>query len=263
MRAVIFLFIFFAAFNAPLFAQNNSDDLKLFDSVSVNASLTDSCEHLLNRLDMLTIETFQKPETVGYLVIHGGRDPVKNNFLERYFVGYRDLRKIDKDRFVILTAKSEGNLRIDFWLSKNGQTTPNVKTELFSFTLPDGEKPIPFMRETVKIVKTDQQWNYLNTVCAACCIDVFNPDFLAEYLKSNPQHNAQIRIYGRSRSHTKILEKLVRDEILKSNISPNRFRISYRGIGKGIAQYPKNYAKIEIEIVPQNSRYTKAEMVLQ
>lgn len=246
MKFVLIVIIFLTFFVKINFSQETQENLPLFDSVSVF-----NCEDLLSRLDGFTITIGQNPNSVGFVVIYDNNNPIDNKFLERYIRSYSELRKIDKNRFKVLSAKSEQGKRIDFLISQNGSKEPNIKEENFSFVLPKTEKPILFIRDWVVIEKIDGKLTY-SSECPACCIKRINLDFLAEFLNANPQLNTQIKIYGKSRNYIKKLEKLVRDELINDyKISVNRFQISYQGKDEGIAQLQKNNAIIEIEFIPQ------------
>lgn len=246
MKLAIIIFVFLVFFNNASFSQENQKDLQLFDEFSVF-----NCEELLSRLDNFSVTLYQNPNAIGYVVIYDNGSSIDNKFLERYLLKYRGLRKIDENRFVILTTNLQQNKRIDFWVSQNGITKPNIKEENFSFLLPKTEKPILFVGDWVEIVKIDGKLEY-SSYCPACCINDLNLYFLAEFLNANSQFNAFIKIRGKSRFYTQKLEKLVRDELTKDyRIESKRFRISYQGIDEGIAQLPKNNATIEIEFIPQ------------
>ncbi|HMS43054.1 MAG TPA: hypothetical protein PKE69_22690 [Pyrinomonadaceae bacterium] len=206
----------------------------------------------MSRLDGFAVSIMQNPNAVGFVVIYDNNNPIDNKFLEKYIRVYAELRKIDKNRFRVLSAKFEKGKRIDFWVSQNGFSAPNIKEETFSLVLPKAEKPILFVNDWVVIEKIDGKLTYSGE-CPACCINRIDLDLLADFLNANSQVNARIKIYGKSRKYTKILEKLVRDELINDHkISSNRFQISYQGKDEGIAQLPKNNTSIEIEFFSQN-----------
>lgn len=246
MKFFLIIFIFIISLFKITFSQETKEDLQLFDSVSVF-----NCEDLLSRLDGFAVSIMQNPNSVGFVVIYDNNNPIDNKFLEKFIRNYSEFRKFDKNRFKILSAKSEQGKRIDFLINPNGSKQPNIKVANFSFVLPKTEKPILFIRDWVVIEKIDGNLTYFGE-CSACCIKRIDLDFLADFLNANPQLNTQIKIYGKSRNYTKKLEKLVRDDLINNyKISVNRFQISYQGKDEGIAQLPKNNAIIEIEFVPQ------------
>lgn len=246
MKFFLIVFIFIISFFKVTFSQETKEDLQLSNSLSIF-----NCEELLVSLDGLAIGVNQNPNSVVFIVIYNNNNPIDNKFLERYFRFYFEVRKLDKTRFKVLFAKFEQGKRIDLWISQNGFSAPNIKAETFSLILPKAEKPILFVRDWLVIEKIDGKLTYVGE-CPACCIDRIDLDLLADFLNANSQVNARIKVYGKSRKYTKILEKLVRDELINDHkILSNRFQISYQGKDEGIAQLPKNNTSIEIEFVPQ------------
>lgn len=240
-----FLFLIFA-FGISAFAQEIQTDLRVFHSFSEY-----NCEGLLANLDNFGVELGQNPNAKGYVVIYGADDSIRNKFLERYVYDYRDSRKIDKNRFVIIPAKANPDFKVEFLVSKSGNEKPGVAKEPFSFLLTNTGKPVMFVRETVEVAKIDGEWHYTGD-CAACCIESYYSDFLAEYLKANPQLNAQIRLSGKSKDHKEKLASLIREELVtKYEISSNRFLIRYVGFDQGIVNLSKSLVTIEIDFVPQ------------
>ena len=243
---ITFLLVLFVFGNIAA-AQENQGDLQIFDSFSEY-----NCEELLSRLDALAINGLSKnPNSKGYVVIYGADDSIRNKFLERYINDYRESRQIDKNRFVIIPAKANPNFKVEFLLSKSGSQKPNVAPEPFSFVLTQTGKPVMFVRETVEVAKKDGEWHYHGN-CPACCIESYYSDFLAEYLKANPQLNAQIRLSGKSKDHKEKLASLIREELVtKYEISSNRFLIRYVGFDPGIINLSESLVTIEIDFVSQ------------
>ncbi len=248
MKLTITFLLLLFTFGKFAAAQGESkSDLQIFDSFSDY-----NCEVLLSRLDALTVDGLgQNPNSKSYVVIYGADDSIKNKFLERYVNDYRESRKIDKNRFVIITTKAKPEFKVEFLISKSGKEKPNVSEEAFSFALTKTGKPLMFVRETVEVVKKDGEWHYYGD-CPACCIESYYSDFLAEYLKANPQLNAQIRISGKSKDHKEKLASLIREELVtKYEVSSNRFLIRYVGFDPGLVQLSQSLVTIEIDFVPQ------------
>jgi len=247
MKLIITFLLLLFAFGKTAYAQENQSDLQVFDSFSAYA-----CEDLLSRLDAFAINGLgQNQNAKGYVVIYGADDSIKNKFLERYINDYRESRKIDKNRFVIIPTKSAPDFKVEFLISKSGKTKPNVTEEAFPFVLTKSDKPVMFVRETVEVVKREGKWHYYGD-CPACCIESYYSDFLAEYLKANPKLYARIKIYGRSKDLKEKLASLIREELVtKYEVSSNRFLIRIEEIDQGIAGLPPNLATIEIDFVSQ------------
>src|SRR6476660_8277667 len=142
MKLTITFLLLLFVFGKTVVAQQNQSDLQLFDSVSAY-----TCEDLLSRLDAFVVNGLgQNQNAKGYVVIYGADDSIKNKFVERFVVGYRESRKIDKNRFVIIPAKSATDFKIEFLLSKSGKIKPNVTEEDFPFVLTRSDKPVMFVR---------------------------------------------------------------------------------------------------------------------
>jgi hypothetical protein len=246
MKITLTFLLLLFVFGKTAAAQENQNDLRVFDSLSEY-----NCEILLSRLDYFAVELGKNPNSKGYVVIYGADDSIRNKFLERYVFGYRDLRKIDKNRFVIIPTKASPDFKVEFLISKSGNVKPNVAEEPFSFVLTKTGKPVMFVRETVEVAKLEGEWHYSGE-CPACCIESYYSDFLAEYLKANPQLNAQIRLSGKSKDHKEKLASMIREELVtKYEISSNRFLIRYVGFDQGIVNLSKSLVTIEIDFVPQ------------
>lgn len=242
---ITFLLVLFA-FGKIATAQESQNDLRIFYSFSEY-----DCENLLATLDNFVYELRLNSNSKAFVVIYGADDSIRNKFLERYVNDYRDSRKIDKNRFVIIPAKANPNFKVELLVSKSGNEKPKVEQEPFSFVLTKSGKPVMFVRETVEVMQKEGKWHYFGN-CRACCIESYYSDFLAEYLKANPQLNAQITISGKSKDHKEKLASLIREELLSNyEISSNRFLIRYVGIDPGIVGLSKSLVTIEIDFVSQ------------
>ena len=238
------LIILFACFQ-NYFGQENKDNLFLFDSM-----VEPECEYLLHHLNYLVIETLKNSDSVGYVVIHGGANPVQNKFYELYIKDY--LSKSDqKNRFVVITTKQPvDKIKIDLLMSRNADTKPVVTAEDFKYKLAKTDKPVFFGQEFGELAKIDENWTFLGG-CAACCFRTTSPYLLSEFLKSNPQLNADIKIYVATKKQFKQLEKNFTDEAVSEyEIPRTRLKISYGGQFSVNYQLPENNASIEIKLVP-------------
>lgn len=91
-------------------------------AVLVDSANQLSCEDLLSRLDFLSVELNKTSDSVIYVAIHGGLNSIDNNFYKKFIESYSRNRRLDKNRFVILTTQGTGDFKIDFWLSKKGKS---------------------------------------------------------------------------------------------------------------------------------------------
>lgn len=204
------------------FSQEKQSNLVLFDS-----AYEPNCELLLNRLDYLAVEIKKNPNAVGYIVLYGSSNEVENAFYKKAIIGYFNFRRFDEEYLSLITANNSEKLKIEFWISKDG-TKPNVADEKFSYVLPQTNKPILFVRDTIEVAKNGGNLTYFS-ICE-CCISNFNLDFLAKFLEFNPNLIAQINIYNKTKKGASKLEKLILNKAVReSGISINRIKTNYRG----------------------------------
>lgn len=238
------LTILLACFQICL-GQKKQENLTLLDSV-----VEPNCEYLLNRLDYLLAETFKNPQSVAHVVIRGG-NPIQNKFYERAVRNHSRFRNFDESRFVAISSKSDSKLEIDFVVSNNEDAKPDVIAQNSPYSLPVSDKPIMFAQETVEVVKIDGKLTFIGYSDVSCGIETANLNLLSEFLKSNTQLNANIKIYSKTRRRAKQLERLIRkDGIDDYKIPITRLKFAYSGIDRGIAKLPGNISTIEIELVP-------------
>jgi hypothetical protein len=238
------LIVLLASFQICL-GQKKGENLTLLDSV-----IEPNCEYLLNRLDFLLVETFKNSQSVGHVIIQGS-SPIQNKFYERAVKNYSRFRNFDESRLAIISSKSASELRIDFVVSNNGKAKPDVIIQDSSYNLPLSDKPIMFARETVEIVEIDGESTFIGYSDVSCGIETVNLNLLSEFLKANPQLNANIKTYSKTRKRAKKLERMVRKEAINDYKIPiTRLKFIYSGIDKSIVQLPGNISTIEIELVP-------------
>ncbi len=250
LQKIIFAFIIlFISFQIH-FGQERKSDLYLFDSVT-----EPNCEYLLNRLDSQAVEIQNNPESVGYIVIFGGSNPVENQFIERFVRSHFVMKKQDKNRFITLTTKGDEKTKIEFWISKRGGK-PLINEIKFDYILENISKPVLFVQDAVEIADNDGKLIFFGD-CAACCLRTINIYVLSEFLKVNPKINAQITIKNKSKKGADKLAKLILDEAEKEfQIESNRLKIKYGGKGQWNVsdEYLNKLSDVEIWLVPQKQK---------
>lgn len=213
-----------------------------------------NCEYLLNRLDYLAIETRQRPEAVGHMVIRNGPDPVKNHFYRRYLYKYLTWYKLDKQRYIITSAKSSEKgsekIRVDLWTSLEGiKTAPAAVPEEASLKLETPQDRVLFVDTSVEVVKIDGKITYIED-CGACCIETLDLGFLLQLLEANPEWHARVAIGGATRSRGRQVLRLIRTDLAEiQSAAAKRIRFS---IGKrfyGLAGLPRNISSVKVELV--------------
>lgn len=251
MRYVIICAILFFSFQICL-SQENKRNLLLLDSID-----QPNCEHLLARLDNLAIETLSKSQLqTAYVIIYGGNDPIVNKFYELSVKSYLKTRKLDENRFAIMTAKASEKIRIELWKSKN-EAKPRLDEVKFDYLLTDLSKPVLFVQDTVEVADIDGELTYFLGGCAVCCIKTLSLSVLAKFLEANPKINAQFVIKNKTKKGAEILAKLILSEAEKDyKIPRNRLKIKYGGKGQwDIAdEYYNKLSDIEVWLVPQKKK---------
>lgn len=209
-----------------------------------------NCEYLLNRLDYLAIETRQRAGAVGHMVIRNGPDPVKNHFYHRYLYKYLTWYKLDKQRYIITSAKGSEKLRVDLWTSLEGiKTAPASVPEEASLKLETPQDRVLFVDTSVEVVKIDGKITYIED-CGSCCIETLDFGLLSQLLEANPQWHARIAIGGATRSRGRQVFRLIRADLAEIQ-SPAAKRIRF-SIGKrfyGLAELPRNISSVKVELV--------------
>jgi hypothetical protein len=247
-KMFLVLIILFASFQI-CFGQEKKAEIILFDSV-----VEPECELLLNRLDSLAYEIQNTPNSVGYVVIYGGSNPIENIFYERAVKGHANFRKLDESRHRVITAKPEQKLKIEFCISKN-KDKPSISEETFKYTLPENNARILFAEDSTEVVKIDGRLTYLLGSCEVCCITTVNLNLLSKFLEANPNFNAQIIIYNKSAKRANQLSKLIIKENTEDyKIPSSRLETTYGGIDKEIAELPNNISTVKVWLVPQKIR---------
>ena len=198
-------------------------------------------------MDLFLAEVMNKPQSLGYVVIYGGENPIENIVWKRLVRNHFAFRRFDSSRIWILTTKSNQSLKIDMFVATNG-AKPDVREEKFSYVLTN-EKPILFAADAVSIVKTDKKDTYLNIGCEVCCLNSLNLHFLAAFLEANPQMNAEIKIFNKSKKKANKLSKLIWEGAKEYKISPARLKIKYSGKGKRDASDSSDISDVEVWLI--------------
>jgi hypothetical protein len=248
LKFILALLILFTSFQICI--GQEKPKLQLFDAVT-----EPNCEDLLGRLDNFAVYARQNSVFVGYVVLHGGLNPIENKFYETFITGHWRTRKLDENRFRLLTAKGEQKLKVEFWISRDGEK-PQITEQKIEYLLPDTNKSYLFVEDSVEVAKIEGKLDYIaNGACAACCLTHFNPFMLFKFLEVNPQMNAEILIYNKKRSRANQLINLIASETVKdSNIPRRRLKISYAGVDEGIAQLPGNISIVKVWLVPPKKK---------
>jgi hypothetical protein len=244
----IFLAILFCGLCQVAAAQEKTEGWVMFDLLE-----DPNCEYLLARLDYLVIEISKTPQAIAHMVVHKGPDPIKNQFYRLYLNKYLASRKLDRQRFLITTAKGGERLMIGLRISLEGnKTAPDVTPEEISLKLESAEKPVLFIDTSAEVVKVDGKRSFFDD-CHACCIESLNLGLLSEFLEANPRLSARIRIGGADKYQALRLLRLVRADLASiPGLKLDRIRFFLGKRDEGMSQWARNISSIKVELVRSN-----------
>jgi hypothetical protein len=236
---ILFVLIIFSNISI---AQEKNENLILVESLE-----KPDCELLLRHLDTLMVQVFNKPQSLGYVVIYGGENPIESIVWERAVRNYIAFRGFAPNQISVLTAKPNQSLKINAFVATNG-AKPDVEAEKFSYIL-SNEKPILFANDAVSMVKIDKKDTYLTVGCEVCCLSPLDLNFLAAFLEANPRMNAEIKIFNKSKNKAGKLSKLILEDAKEQKISPVRLKIKYSGKGKRDASDSSDISDVETWLI--------------
>lgn len=252
LRRLFFTFLLLLAAFQFCFSQEDKQKLVLLNSFTKPV-----CEELLVNLESFTSLINNDSNSIGYIVIYGGLNSFENNFYKRY-INYRlKLWKLNANRFSVITAKGEDELKVDFWISKDGGK-PKVSEEDFRYDLPQTKRRYLFVEESGEIVNVNGKPSFVGD-CSACCIESLDLDLLSKFLESNPKFNAHIIIYNKTTSKraTKFIKVISDAAVIDYKIPRKRLRITYGGNKEGIYVWNKNMSSLWVWLVPNSIKKTK------
>jgi hypothetical protein len=216
------------------------EGLKLYDTVQ-----KPNCEVLLSRLDAFAAEVINSTSSTGFVVLHGGANPIENKFYELFINSYRTHRKLDKTKFILLTAASKERLTIDLLESPSG-SPPSVRNVLFNLKLPISQKAWYVADDSVEVARFEGKWIYIGD-CAACCIRSVNAGLLPKFLDSNPNVTAYYIVRGENLKAARNLASIILKESVKDlGIRRNRIKIVFGKMGED--------SGLELWLVPRGVR---------
>ncbi|PYS99556.1 MAG: hypothetical protein DMF63_10740 [Acidobacteria bacterium] len=204
MRIAAALTVFWLSV-ACVSAQNS--DLAILDEIGYP-----KCEELIARLDSFFANVTKDSGSKGYIVVHGGLDPIVNLFVLRAVEGHVAFRKVPSERIVVLSTQDSNDFRIKFWKSKNN-SKPKLEAQKIGTVLPATFKRIGFADDIVDLVKVEGKQTYLVHDCEACCLQsITNFKILSDLLQSNPEFDAEFAVRARSNlTYKKVADLILKD----------------------------------------------------
>lgn len=232
-----------------LFAQDN-ENLQLIFSIE-----EPNCERLLSLLDNLAEEARKFPNAAGYVAIFGGANPISAKFYEKHILLYARFRKFENRYSKVLHGKREENLRIEFWLSKNGEK-PKIEKKDFGNSLPNQTERYLFVEDYIKVLKTGRKIDYTGSASYSHCdLSSFDLWLLRDLLEANPKMNAEISVFNkRKRNADRLINLILNDITADLKIPRNRVRIFYGGTNKIDFVVNNNTSYVKVLLVPAKNR---------
>jgi hypothetical protein len=228
-------------------SQDKNENLVLFDSVSEMNS-----EDLSARLDLLAYELIEAPNSLGYIVMYGSANPIKNAFYRYAITRYFNFRNFNKLSFITTTESNKSGF--EFWISKDG-TKPKVNAENFSLTLPSN-RAVVFVEDSIEIVNIEGKQTYLIAGCEVGCIETLSFHLLSDFLNANPQINAYIIVHAGSLKKAKRVKSiLAREAFEEEKISSNRLNFLFGGKNKSM---DNGFSEIEVYLASNASQLPKS-----
>ncbi len=244
MRFALVFFIVNATV-ATIFAQSNAD-LRLVDEIG-----SPNCDDLMVRLDGFFADVTRASELTGYIVVHGGLDPIENLIALRTVEGHVSFRKVSSARIVVLSTNDQDEFRIRFWKSKDG-TKPLLKAAKINAVLPAGKHRVRFTEDTVELDTFEGKETFSVHGCEVCCIrSISNLRMLSDLLQRNPKFDAEFLIKARSRSiYLRVATVLRKDLINHVAVPAIRTKFVFGGPDYQLEEWGKrNVALVSVSLV--------------
>lgn len=122
MRIFFTLLLIFCGFIVSIFSQEKPK-AELVDEFGKT-----SCEDLIARQDYLFYQLQNEPDSMAYVVIYGDKNNAKFAWaVKSYLNGQTAFRKYDKNKLIIVKAKDEDALRVQFWKVSLGAEKPDFQ----------------------------------------------------------------------------------------------------------------------------------------
>jgi len=222
-----------------------AQDLSLIDEIG-----SPTCEELIARLDGFFADVTRDSASTGYIVVHGGLDPVENVIILRTVEGHVAFRKVPSERIVVLSTQDNSDFRIKFWKSKNASKPP-LKGETIGLSLPATFKRIGFADDFVELVKVEGKQTYLVNGCEVCCLrSIANFRILSDLLKNSPEFDAEFVVRAKSNLTYKKVADLIRKDIAQFVAVPTtRTKVIYGGNDKELTDSGENVVSVSVSFV--------------
>lgn len=209
------------------------------------------CEGILARLDNFLITIRNEPGANGYVIFHGGSDPIQNSTYERAVRNHFRMRRFDKNRYQVTTGNPLPEIKVELWLGRKGAKPP-VEERKHSLLLNRAAEPYLFAADAVEVLEIEGKLTYLTHGCDVCCIDAADLNLLSDFLEANPGMRADVRVYSRTKARAdQFIRLFLKEASEDSKIPLNRLKIRYAGVNKETLQLHKKVSTVKIWLVSQ------------
>ena len=228
-------------------AGGNAQDrnLRLIDEIG-----TSNCEDLVGRLDSFFAEVTSDREYIGYVVVHGGLDPIENLIALRTVGNHVVFRNIAHGRIVVLSSNDKNQFRIKFWKSKNN-ARPRLKGDKIDPILPANFRRIGFADDIVEVEKFEGKQTYRVHSCEVCCLrSITDFRILSDFLENNSEFDAEFVVRAKSNLIYKKVAELIRRDLVQFVAVPtSRTKVIYGGNDRQLKDYDGDVATVSVSFV--------------
>lgn len=171
-----------------------------------------SCDDFLGRFDNFFTEVQKYPASTGYMMIFVEKDNLKDALRHEFWIDdHLTFRKIPKERINTIRMKTEGPLKIEFWILPVGATMPKF----------DGER-------WTNILSSDFKAFAFGTNMGEMCSG-FNSELYGDFLQKNEAAEGLLIVSENTRRAAKERGEAEIEKLSKGlNIPRARFRMSYK-----------------------------------
>ena len=210
MKLQNFFLIFAVLFSFQICFGQEKSKAELYLDMGYNP-----CDTTKGFIDGLYAELGYDSKLKALIVIYGEQnDPLRNYKYESLMKDIiANFRKYDIGRVSFVRAKSEKNLRVQFWLIPSEAEKPTFSEENWDYILPVATKPFTFYQDN---------WR------AEWCETTFDAELYSKLLLNNPNLRGNIVIREKSVAEFRQIRKKLSDELTKNYRVPlNRLKFSY------------------------------------
>ena len=171
-----------------------------------------ACDDSLSRIDLFFAELANRPSARGFVVISGNPEQkISAAFREATIEAHTAWRNFPAERFDIVRAQSDDELKVQYWFLPPGAERPNVARIDTTYALPRGLKPFILTAEGA---------------VGATCTEVSGVEIFAKFLRDNPSARGNLVVRERTLQRAGAEgRRLLRKFESKHGISRKRLRL--------------------------------------